>query len=149
MTTNSPVGLHLSSLIVFINLLMSSYLLSFQVRFEDDCVKEWGRGKNIFLPLGHFFFFAEVRGMCHKQFCLFWLPRAVDFMVSCSQIPHRAYARIRTQTLWLRVRRPNHSAMTLHWGIPHWIYISETFFLSYLFLRSGHTVVGREGPIYV
>jgi hypothetical protein len=24
-----------------------------------------------------------------KQFCLFWLPRAVDFKVSCSQIPRR------------------------------------------------------------
>jgi hypothetical protein len=37
-----------------------------------------------------------VRGMCCKQFCLFWLPRAVDFKVSCSQIPRRAFARIRT-----------------------------------------------------
>jgi hypothetical protein len=24
------------------------------------------------------FFFTEVRGTCRKQFCLFWLPRAVD-----------------------------------------------------------------------
>jgi hypothetical protein len=40
-------------------------------------------------PLGDtthqfFFFFFEVRGTCCKQFCLFWLPRAVDFKVSCS-----------------------------------------------------------------
>jgi hypothetical protein len=42
------------------------------------------------------FFFTEVRGTCRKQFCLFWLPRAVDFRVSCSQIPRRAFAGIRT-----------------------------------------------------
>jgi hypothetical protein len=34
--------------------------------------------------------------MCRKQFCLFWLPRAMDFKVSCSQIPRRAFAGIRT-----------------------------------------------------
>jgi hypothetical protein len=34
--------------------------------------------------------------MCHKQFCLFWLPRAVDLKVSCSQTPRRAFAGIRT-----------------------------------------------------
>jgi hypothetical protein len=41
-------------------------------------------------------FFTEVRGECRKQFCLSWLPRAVDFKVSCSQIPRRALAGIRT-----------------------------------------------------
>jgi hypothetical protein len=50
------------------------------------------------------YIFTEVRGTCRKQFCLFWLPRAVDFMVSCSQIPRRAFAGIRTH-------RPNHSAI--------------------------------------
>jgi hypothetical protein len=43
-----------------------------------------------------FFFFTEVRGTCRKQFCLFWLPRAMDFKVSCSQIPRRAFTGIRT-----------------------------------------------------
>jgi hypothetical protein len=32
-------------------------------------------------------FFIEVG--CRKQFCLLWLPRAVAFKVSCSQIPRR------------------------------------------------------------
>jgi hypothetical protein len=41
-------------------------------------------------------FLTEVRGTCRKQFRLFWLPRAVDFKVSCSQIPRRAFAGIRT-----------------------------------------------------
>jgi hypothetical protein len=36
-------------------------------------------GRNLFL----------LRYGCHKQFCLLWLPRAVDFKVSCSRIPHR------------------------------------------------------------
>jgi hypothetical protein len=45
---------------------------------------------------GPFFFFTEVRDTCRKQFCLFWLPRAVDFKISCSQIPRRAFAGIRT-----------------------------------------------------
>jgi hypothetical protein len=34
--------------------------------------------------------------MCRKQFYLFWLPRAVDFKVSCSQISRRAFVGIRT-----------------------------------------------------
>jgi hypothetical protein len=33
---------------------------------------------------------------CRKQFCLLWLPRAVDLKVSCSKIPRRAFAGIRT-----------------------------------------------------
>jgi hypothetical protein len=47
---------------------------------------------------GGFFgvFFTGVRGTCRKQFCFFWLPRAVDFKVSCSQIPRRAFAGIQT-----------------------------------------------------
>jgi hypothetical protein len=60
-------------------------------------------------------FFTEVRDECRKQFCLSWLPRAVDFKVSCSQILRRAFA----GTLWLRVRHPNHSA---YHGYPElWI----------------------------
>jgi hypothetical protein len=43
-----------------------------------------------------FFFFTEVRDECRKQFCLSWLPRAVDFKVTCSQIPCRAFTGIRT-----------------------------------------------------
>jgi hypothetical protein len=43
-----------------------------------------------------FFVFTKVRGTCRKQFCLFWLPRAVDFKVSCSQILRRAFAGIQT-----------------------------------------------------
>jgi hypothetical protein len=38
-----------------------------------------------------YLFFNEVRGAASK-----WLPRAVDFKVSCSQIPRRAFAGIRT-----------------------------------------------------
>jgi hypothetical protein len=69
-----------------------------------------------------FFFITEVRGTCRKQFCLFWLPRAVDFKVSCSQIPRRAFTGIHTTPCLHRdsnprpsgwVRRPNHSATTL------------------------------------
>jgi hypothetical protein len=64
-------------------------------------------------------------GKCRKQFCLFWLPQAVDFKVSCSQILHRAFAGIPT-TLWLRVRRPSHSAMMLHsWIIWDGVMIKE------------------------
>jgi hypothetical protein len=40
--------------------------------------------------------FTEVGGTCRKQCCLFWLPRAVDVKVSCSQIPRHAFAGIRT-----------------------------------------------------
>jgi hypothetical protein len=59
------------------------------------------------------FFFTEVRGTCRKEFCLLWIPRDVDFRVSCSQIPRCTFAGIRTHDP-LRVRRPNHSATTLH-----------------------------------
>jgi hypothetical protein len=38
----------------------------------------------------------------------------VDFKVSCSKIPRRAFEK---ETIWLRVRRPNHSATTLHSGL--------------------------------
>jgi hypothetical protein len=31
-----------------------------------------------------YFFTGVGGGTCCKQFCLFWLPRAVDFKVSCS-----------------------------------------------------------------
>jgi hypothetical protein len=58
----------------------------------------------------HFFqyFFTEVTGTCRKQFCLFfWLPRAVKVSA------HRYHAvpspGFEPTTLWLRVRRPNHS----------------------------------------
>jgi hypothetical protein len=43
---------------------------------------------------------------CRKQFCLLWLPRAVDLKVSCSKIPRRAFAGIRTHDpLTIRPRR--------------------------------------------
>jgi hypothetical protein len=38
---------------------------------------------------------SEARGEWRKQFCLL-LPHAMDFKVSCSQIPSRAFAGIRT-----------------------------------------------------
>jgi hypothetical protein len=44
---------------------------------------------------------------------LLLLPRAVNFKVSCSKIPRRTFAGIRTHDP-LVVRRPNHSATTLH-----------------------------------
>jgi hypothetical protein len=57
------------------------------------------------------FFSSEVRDTCRKQFCLFWLPRAVDFKVSCSQIPRRDS---NPRPSGWEVIRPNHSAKTLH-----------------------------------
>jgi hypothetical protein len=47
-------------------------------------------------PIFFIFFYTKFRGTCRKQFCLFWLPRAVDFKVSCSQIPRRAFTGIQT-----------------------------------------------------
>jgi hypothetical protein len=45
----------------------------------------------------HFYFiFFFLMRLVRKQFCLLWLPQAVDFKVSCSQIPRRAFAGIRT-----------------------------------------------------
>jgi hypothetical protein len=46
------------------------------------------------------------------------------FKVPCSQIPHRAFAGIRTHEplLWLRVWHPKHSATTLPWIQVEWIY---------------------------
>jgi hypothetical protein len=65
---------------------------------------------------------------CRKQFCLLWLPRAVDFKVSCSQIPHHAFE---PTTLWLRVRRPNHSATMLQTTLHFLPFRSKT--TSYLY----------------
>jgi hypothetical protein len=45
------------------------------------------RGKMHFLHFSLFFLLRLLQGECRKQFCLSWLPRAVDFKVSCSQIP--------------------------------------------------------------
>jgi hypothetical protein len=61
------------------------------------------------------FFFTDVRGTCRKQFFLFWLPGAVDFE-RCPAHRYRAVPSpvFEPTTLWLRVRRPNHSATTLH-----------------------------------
>jgi hypothetical protein len=47
-----------------------------------------------------FIFFTVVGGTCRKQFCLFWLPQAVDFKVFCPQIPRRAFAGI-----WLHLNQ--------------------------------------------
>jgi hypothetical protein len=41
--------------------------------------------------------------MCRKQFCLFWLSRAHRYRA----VPSPGF---KPTTLWLRVRRPNHSA---------------------------------------
>jgi hypothetical protein len=56
--------------------------------------REFGLVVSIVVP----FFFTEVflLSTCRKQFCLFWLPWAVDFKVSCSQILRRAFVGIRT-----------------------------------------------------
>jgi hypothetical protein len=50
----------------------------------------------VILSFPDLLFVTEVRGTCRKQFCLFWLHRAVDLKVSCSQIPRRAFTGIRT-----------------------------------------------------
>jgi hypothetical protein len=62
------------------------------------------------------FFFIEVRGMCRKQFCLFWLPELWIFRHPARRyrvVPSPGFEPM-TLSLWLRVRRPNHSATTLH-----------------------------------
>jgi hypothetical protein len=65
-----------------------------------------------------FCFFTEVRGECRKQFCLSWLPCAVDFKVSCSHIPRRAFTGIRThyplvESLDILTIRPRRSTCSL------------------------------------
>jgi hypothetical protein len=64
--------------------------------------------------------FSWGRGTCHNQLCLFWLSRAVDFKVSCSQIPCRVFAGIRTHDPLVEIEsdvptiRPRRSTKTVH-----------------------------------
>jgi hypothetical protein len=71
------------------------------------CPTWWQKSPSV---LGRFFCF----------FLLFWLPRAVDLKVSCSQIPCRASSPGFEPNLWLRVRHPNHSATTLLEELSAW-----------------------------
>jgi hypothetical protein len=90
--------------------------------YAKDCELKLGE-RGVSYIVVHCCFFTEVRGTCRKQLCLFWLPRAVHFKVSCSQIPLRTFAGIRTHDPL--VESPTsyqYSATTLHtlyWNI-HW-----------------------------
>jgi hypothetical protein len=49
-----------------------------------------------------------------KQFCLLWLPRAVDLRYPAHRYHAVPSPGFKPTTLWLRVRHPNHSATALH-----------------------------------
>jgi hypothetical protein len=72
-----------------------------------------------FCPGFHKTFFTEVRGTCRKQFCLFWLPRAVDLRHPAHRYHAVPSPGFKPTTLWLRVQRPNHSpTMPRIAGVP-------------------------------
>jgi hypothetical protein len=71
----------------------------------------------------HFFFFfflLTLRGAA-SNFCLLWLPRAVDLRYPAHRYHAVPSPGFEPTTLWLRVRHPNHSATTLlvsfDWGL--------------------------------
>jgi hypothetical protein len=67
--------------------------------------------KPSFIGFRFFDFFKN----CRKQFCLLWLPRAVDLRYPAHRYHAVPSPGFEPMTLWLRVRHPNHSATTLHW----------------------------------